>query len=221
GAVQRHQAWQLPRPREEGAGGRGGGRRGAGHPGGGRGDGVRSRPARRSAGSREPAPPERPRHLLHEELHGRHPLRSPPRRRDGGDPAQAAHRAPGRLRSLVPSDRKRSALMKINTRQRDGATILDLKGKITIGSGDLELRNAVQEALMSGAKNIIVNFAEVTTIDSSGVGELVSSYTTVKNRGAKLKLVNLHAKVRDVLHITQLIKVFDVYDTEDEAIRSF
>ncbi|HXO22349.1 MAG TPA: STAS domain-containing protein [Thermoanaerobaculia bacterium] len=111
--------------------------------------------------------------------------------------------------------------MKINTRQRDGATILDLKGKITIGSGDLELRNAVQEALMSGAKNIIVNFAEVTTIDSSGVGELVSSYTTVKNRGAKLKLVNLHAKVRDVLHITQLIKVFDVYDTEDEAIRSF
>lgn len=111
--------------------------------------------------------------------------------------------------------------MKANVRQRDGVTILDLKGKITIGSGDLELRNAVHDAVNGGAKNILVNLSEVTTIDSSGVGELVSSYTTVTNRGARLKLVSLPAKVQDVLTVTQLITVFDVYDTEDEAIRSF
>src|SRR5688572_14362933 len=111
--------------------------------------------------------------------------------------------------------------MKANVRQRDGVTILDLKGKITIGSGDLELRNAVHDAVNGGAKNILVNLSEVTTIDSSGVGELVSSYTTVTNRGARLRLVNLPAKVQDVLTVTQLITVFDVYDTEDEAVRSF
>jgi anti-anti-sigma factor len=111
--------------------------------------------------------------------------------------------------------------MKANVRQRDGVTILDLKGKITIGSGDLELRNAVHDAVNGGAKNILVNLSEVTTIDSSGVGELVSSYTTVTNRGARLRLVSLPAKVQDVLTVTQLITVFDVYDTEDEAVRSF
>jgi anti-sigma B factor antagonist len=111
--------------------------------------------------------------------------------------------------------------MKANVRERDGVTILDLKGKITIGSGDLELRNAVHDAVNGGAKNILVNLSEVTTIDSSGVGELVSSYTTVTNRGARLRLVSLPAKVQDVLTVTQLITVFDVYDTEDEAIRSF
>lgn len=111
--------------------------------------------------------------------------------------------------------------MKVNVRERDGVTILDLKGKITIGSGDLELRNAVQSAVNGGAKNILVNLSEVTTIDSSGVGELVSSYTTVTNRGARLRLVSLPAKVQDVLTVTQLITVFDVYDTEDEAVRSF
>ncbi|HTQ80256.1 MAG TPA: STAS domain-containing protein [Thermoanaerobaculia bacterium] len=111
--------------------------------------------------------------------------------------------------------------MKLSTRQREGITILDLEGKITIGSGDLELRNAVQQALSDGAQKILVNLAKVTTIDSSGVGELVSSYATATGRGAKLKLVNLPAKVQDVLTITQLITVFDVYDTEDEAVASF
>lgn len=111
--------------------------------------------------------------------------------------------------------------MKVTTRQRDGVTILDLKGKITIGSGDLELRNAVHQAVNDGAKNILVNLSEVSTIDSSGVGELVSSYTTVTNRGARLRLVSLPAKVQDVLTVTQLITVFEVFDTEDEAVRSF
>ncbi len=111
--------------------------------------------------------------------------------------------------------------MKVSARQREGVTILDLEGKITIGSGDLELRNAVQQAVSDGAKKLLINLGNVTTIDSSGVGELVSSYTTVKNRGAQLKLVNLPANVQDVLTVTQLITVFDTYETEDEAIRSF
>lgn len=111
--------------------------------------------------------------------------------------------------------------MNVNTRQRDGVTILDLKGKITIGSGDVALRNAVQEVLGSGATNVLINMRDVSTIDSSGIGELVSSYTTATNRGVKLKLFNLPDKVSDILTITQLITVFDVFDSEDEAVRSF
>jgi anti-sigma B factor antagonist len=111
--------------------------------------------------------------------------------------------------------------MKVNVRQRDGVTILDLKGKITIGVGDVALRNAVQDAINSGATKIVINLRDVTTIDSSGVGELVSAYTSATNRGVKLILANLPAKVTDILQITQLITVFDVFDSEDEAVRSF
>jgi anti-sigma B factor antagonist len=111
--------------------------------------------------------------------------------------------------------------MKVNVRQRDGVTILDLKGKITIGLGDVALRNAVQDAMSNGATNVLINLQEVTTIDSSGVGELVSAYATATNRGAKLKLANLPAKVSDILQITQLITVFEVFDNENEALRSF
>jgi len=111
--------------------------------------------------------------------------------------------------------------MNVTKRQKGNVTILDLKGKITIGAGDIALRDAVQEALSSGATSVILNLTGVTTIDSSGVGELVSSFTTATNRGAKLKLANIPAKVSDVLTITQLITVFDVFDTEDEAVASF
>jgi anti-anti-sigma factor len=111
--------------------------------------------------------------------------------------------------------------MKITKRERDGVTVLDLNGKITIGVGDVALRDAVHAALNDGSQSILINLREVTTIDSSGVGELVSAYTTATNRGAKLKLVNLPSKVADILHITQLIKVFDVRDDEEEAVRSF
>ena len=111
--------------------------------------------------------------------------------------------------------------MDVNMRQNGDVTILDLKGKITIGSGDVALRNAVQEVMDGGATKILINMAGVTTIDSSGIGELVSAYTTATDRGAKLKLINLPAKVADILTITQLITVFDVYDTEDEAVQSF
>lgn len=111
--------------------------------------------------------------------------------------------------------------MRVNVRQREGVTILDLKGKITIGVGDVAMREAIHEALSAGAKKMLVNLEDVSTIDSSGVGELVSSYTTVTNRGGKLKLLNLPPKVADILQITQLITVFDVFDEEDEAVRSF
>jgi anti-sigma B factor antagonist len=111
--------------------------------------------------------------------------------------------------------------MEVKKRDKGGATILDLKGKITIGAGEIALRNAVQDVVNTGTKNIIINMKDVTTIDSSGVGELVSAYTTSTNRGAHLKLCNLPNKVQDILVITQLITVFDVFDSEDEAIASF
>jgi anti-sigma B factor antagonist len=111
--------------------------------------------------------------------------------------------------------------MKFNVRQSGDVTILDLNGKITIGSGEEALRNTMQEILNSGAKKILINMAGVTMIDSSGIGELVSAYTTATNRGIKLKLYGLPEKVSDILTITQLITVFDVYDNEDEAVKAF
>ena len=111
--------------------------------------------------------------------------------------------------------------MNVTVRQRDGVTILDLKGKLTLGSGEAALRGTLQDALAAGATKVVINLKDVSTIDSTGVGELVGTYTTVTNRGAKLKLATLPPKLQDILTITQLITVFDVYDTEDEAITSF
>lgn len=111
--------------------------------------------------------------------------------------------------------------MKVDVRQREGVTILEPKGKITIGAGDVALRDAVAEALEAGGRNILLDLHQVSTIDSSGVGEMVSGYTTVTNRGGKLKLLNLPAKVVDILQITQLITVFETFDDEDEAVASF
>jgi anti-sigma B factor antagonist len=111
--------------------------------------------------------------------------------------------------------------MKINVRQRDGVTILEPRGKITIGVGDVALREAVHRELETGSRSILIDMNGVTTIDSSGIGELVSTYTSVKNRGGKLKLLHLPDKVSDILQITQLISVFETYDDEDEAVRSF
>jgi anti-sigma B factor antagonist len=111
--------------------------------------------------------------------------------------------------------------MNISQRQVGDVTILDVSGKITIGVGDVQVRDAVHMALGQGARNLVLNLKNVTTIDSAGVGELVSAYTTVTNRGGKLKLVNLPSKVNDILQITQLITVFEVYDTEQEALESF
>ncbi len=111
--------------------------------------------------------------------------------------------------------------MKISTRERDGVVILEPKGKITIGVGDVALRDAVLEQVDGGAEKLLMNMSGVTTMDSSGIGELVSAYTSVKNRGGKLKLLNLPPKINDILQITQLITVFEVFDDEDEAVASF
>jgi anti-sigma B factor antagonist len=111
--------------------------------------------------------------------------------------------------------------MNVTARHKEGITILDFKGKITIGVGDVALREAVVEALDAGSRNLLINLKDVSTIDSSGVGELVSSYTTVTNRGGNLRLLNIPPKVMDILQITQLITVFDVFEDEDEAVASF
>jgi anti-anti-sigma factor len=113
--------------------------------------------------------------------------------------------------------------MKTNVVTRDAGDVkvIELKGKITIGSGDLQMREAIHGCLDGGCKKILVDMKEVTTIDSSGVGELVGCYTTAMHKGAKLKLMNLPPKITDVLTVTQLITVFDVYENEAEAVASF
>src|SRR5262245_45790102 len=111
--------------------------------------------------------------------------------------------------------------MNVNKRQVGDVAILDLEGKITIGTGDVALRQAVQEAIGGGATKLLINMSRVTMIDSSGIGELVSAYTTASNRGVKIKLTSLPPKVTDILTITQLITVFDVYDNEDDALKAF
>lgn len=111
--------------------------------------------------------------------------------------------------------------MNIRQREHGDVKILDLQGKITIGVGDVAVRDAVQTALAAGSKKILLNMEGVSTIDSAGVGELVSAYTTVTNRGGTLKLVNLPNKVTDILQITQLITVFEIHDDEQEAVDSF
>ena len=111
--------------------------------------------------------------------------------------------------------------MKATSRTVDGVEIIKLDGKITIGSGDQQLREVISAALANGRTNILLDLSGVTTIDSSGIGELVGSYTTVTNRGGKLKLLHLPAKLNELLHVTQLITVFEVYENEQEAVGSF
>jgi anti-sigma B factor antagonist len=111
--------------------------------------------------------------------------------------------------------------IKANTRQVDGVTVVDLSGRITLGEGSTILRDTVRELLGRGQKKILLNLGDVNYIDSSGIGELVSGYTTVTNQGGQLKLLNLTKKVRDLLQITKLYTVFDVFDEETAAIRSF
>ena len=110
--------------------------------------------------------------------------------------------------------------MDTKVRHVDDVTVLDLSGKITLGEASGKLRSAVQDAL-SSSKKILLNLADVNYIDSAGLGELVSAFTTVKNAGGDLKLLNLTKKVRDLLVITKLVTVFDVKDNEQEAIKSF
>jgi len=111
--------------------------------------------------------------------------------------------------------------MKSSTRQVDGVTIFDLSGRITLGEGSVVLRDSVRDLLSKAHKKILLNLGDVNYIDSSGIGELVSAYTTSKNQGGELKLLNLTKKVHDLLQITKLYTVFDVKDDEATAVKSF
>jgi anti-sigma B factor antagonist len=111
--------------------------------------------------------------------------------------------------------------MKANSRQVEDVTVVDLSGRITLGEGSVVLREAVRDLLGKGRKAILLNLADVTYIDSSGIGELVSAFTSVSNQGGELKLLKLTKKVHDLLQITKLYTVFDIKDDEAAAVRSF
>jgi anti-sigma B factor antagonist len=111
--------------------------------------------------------------------------------------------------------------MKIATHQVDGITVLDLSGRITLGEGSVQLRDAIRDLISKGQKNIVLNLGDVSYMDSSGVGELVTAYTSVKNQGGELKLVNLTKKIEDLMAITKLATVFDIHNDEASAIKAF
>ena len=111
--------------------------------------------------------------------------------------------------------------MKASSRQVDGITVVDLSGRITLGEGSVVLRDTVRDLLAKGEKRLLLNLGEVTYIDSSGIGELVSAFTTVRNQGGELKLLNLTKKVHDLLQITKLYTVFDVKEDETAAVKGF
>jgi len=111
--------------------------------------------------------------------------------------------------------------MKIVERQVGDVVLLDLHGKILIGEGDDDLREAVTRLADGGKTRILLNLADVPYVDSAGLGEIVRTYTTVSRKGGKLKLLNLTRKIQDLLSITKLLTVFETYDSESEAVSSF
>ncbi len=113
------------------------------------------------------------------------------------------------------------AELNISERQAGDVTVLDLGGKITIGEGSVALRGAIRRLMEEGKKKILLNLAQVGYVDSSGIGELVSSFTTINRDGGQLKLLNLTQKIQDLLAITKLLTVFDVYEDEATGLNSF
>jgi anti-sigma B factor antagonist len=111
--------------------------------------------------------------------------------------------------------------LKINIREAADATILDMSGRITLGDALAELRDSIREALAGDQKNILLNLAEVSYIDSSGLGQLIGSYAAVTNRGGQMKLVSLQDRVHDLMQITKLVTVFETYTNEESALKSF
>jgi anti-sigma B factor antagonist len=109
----------------------------------------------------------------------------------------------------------------ISERQAGDVTILDMEGKVTIGEGSVALRTTIRRLLGDGKTKILLNLGKVGYIDSSGIGELVSSFTAVNKEQGTLKLLNLTQKIQDLLAITKLLTVFDVFENEDEALASF
>ena len=111
--------------------------------------------------------------------------------------------------------------LKTGRRQVDGVTIVDLNGRIVLGEATTALRELLQNLVSQGQKQILLNLAEVSYIDSSGLGALVSGFTTLKGQEGNLKLLNLTKKVQDLLQITKLLTVFEVYSDEATAVQSF
>ncbi|HXE64522.1 MAG TPA: STAS domain-containing protein [Bryobacteraceae bacterium] len=110
---------------------------------------------------------------------------------------------------------------KLNTRKVGDVTVVDVSGRITLGEGSSVIRDEVRALIGQGNKKILLNLGDVTYIDSSGIGELVSGYTSMTNSGGVLKLLNLTKRVKDLLQITKLYTVFDVYEDEAHAVQSF
>ncbi len=110
---------------------------------------------------------------------------------------------------------------KVNIRHVDGVTILDVSGRITLGEGGVTLRDAIHSALATGTKKLILDMGGVTYMDSSGVGELTGAFMSAKNKECEFKLLNLTKKLDDLMQITKLATIFDIYTDEKEAIASF
>lgn len=111
--------------------------------------------------------------------------------------------------------------MQIEERSASDVTVLDLKGKMTLGEGDELLKDKVNSLAMQGRLKILLNLADVPYIDSAGLGEIVRTYTTISRRGGQMKLLNLTKRITDLLSITKLLTVFETYDNEADAVRSF
>jgi anti-sigma B factor antagonist len=142
----------------------------------------------------------------------------------GEDFFRAAQQPPIDLQSASlyhPARPEARPKMTITTREVSHVTIVDINGRITLGDETGNLRDTIRKLIDQGKKKIVLNLANVDYIDSSGVGELVSSYTTVRNSGGELKLLSLTKKVQDVLYVTKLYTVFDIKDDEFTAVKSF
>jgi anti-sigma B factor antagonist len=111
--------------------------------------------------------------------------------------------------------------VKLNTRQIGDVTVIDAAGRITLGEGSTAFREAIKDLVAKGQKKILLNLGEISYIDSSGIGEMVSGFTSVSNAGGQLKLLNLTKRVQDLLQITKLYTVFEVFDDEAVALSSF
>ncbi|HKV40739.1 MAG TPA: STAS domain-containing protein [Blastocatellia bacterium] len=111
--------------------------------------------------------------------------------------------------------------MDMRERVVDGVTVLDLSGKIVLGEGDVQIKGRIKELLGEGQKRILLNLADVSYMDSAGLGSLISSYATVKREGGQLRLEHVTARVQDLLTITKLITVFEAFDDEKEALAAF
>ncbi len=109
----------------------------------------------------------------------------------------------------------------ISTRQVGDVTVVDVSGRITLGDGATAFRDTIRDLASKGNKKLLLNLAEVSYIDSSGIGEMVSVFTTVSGQGGQVKLLNLTKRVKDLLQITKLYTVFEVFDDEATAVRSF